>query len=380
MGSKSSACHTPATTAYWLPSLLAKGEIPARQQELFLSCANISAKLRFRNIMKLQGVLMRLLVTGGAGFIGSNFVRRSLESSLSDVSSIVVLDKLTYAGNKENLEVISKLDNYEFVHGDICNFELVATLIESVDAVVNFAAESHVDRSIESSAAFVETNTTGVQVMLDAMKKVGGKKRFLQVSTDEVYGSIESGSWHEDFLLQPNSPYSASKAGGEYLARAFHKTYNLDVVTTRCSNNYGPHHFPEKLIPLFITNILEGKKVPVYGNGGNVRDWLHVDDHCRGIHKVLMGGKSGEIYNIGGGRELTNLEITHLILQAMGADESSIEYVEDRKGHDLRYSVDWTKINRELGYEPLVKFDDGLKETIDWYRNNTQWWKPLKKQ
>ena len=323
---------------------------------------------------------MRLLVTGGAGFIGSNFVRRSLESSLSDVSSIVVLDKLTYAGNKENLEVISKLDNYEFVHGDICNFELVATLIESVDAVVNFAAESHVDRSIESSAAFVETNTTGVQVMLDAMKKVGGKKRFLQVSTDEVYGSIESGSWHEDFLLQPNSPYSASKAGGEYLARAFHKTYNLDVVTTRCSNNYGPHHFPEKLIPLFITNILEGKKVPVYGNGGNVRDWLHVDDHCRGIHKVLMGGKSGEIYNIGGGRELTNLEITHLILQAMGADESSIEYVEDRKGHDLRYSVDWTKINRELGYEPLVKFDDGLKETIDWYRNNTQWWKPLKKQ
>lgn len=323
---------------------------------------------------------MRLLVTGGAGFIGSNFVRRSLENSLPDVSSIVVLDKLTYAGNKENLEVISRLDNFEFVHGDICNFELVATLIDSVDAVVNFAAESHVDRSIESSAAFVETNTTGVQVMLDAMKKVGGKKRFLQVSTDEVYGSIESGSWHEDFLLQPNSPYSASKAGGEHLVRAFHKTYKLDVVTTRCSNNYGTHHFPEKLIPLFITNILEGKKVPIYGNGRNIRDWLHVDDHCRGIHKVLMGGKSGEIYNIGGGRELTNLEITHLILQAMGADESSIEYVEDRKGHDLRYSVDWTKINRELGYEPQVKFEDGLKGTIDWYRNNTQWWKPLKKQ
>jgi dTDP-glucose 4,6-dehydratase len=323
---------------------------------------------------------MRLLVTGGAGFIGSNFVRRSLEGSLPGISSILVLDKLTYAGIKENLEVISGHDNYEFIHGDICNFDLVASLLDTVDGVVNFAAESHVDRSIESASAFVETNTTGVQVMLDAMKKVGGKKRFLQVSTDEVYGSIDTGSWHEDFLLQPNSPYSASKAGGEYLARAFHKTYKLDVVTTRCSNNYGTHHFPEKLIPLFITNILEGKKVPIYGNGGNIRDWLHVDDHCRGIHKVLMGGKSGEIYNIGGGRELTNLEITHSILHAMGADESSIEYVEDRKGHDLRYSVDWTKINRELGYEPQVKFEDGLRDTINWYKNNTKWWEPLKRK
>jgi dTDP-glucose 4,6-dehydratase len=324
-------------------------------------------------------VILRLLVTGGAGFIGSNFVRRALEGSLTDISSIVVLDKLTYAGVRDNLKSISNNPGYQFIHGDICDADLVSSLIETVDAVVNFAAESHVDRSIASASAFVETNTTGVQVMLDALKKVGPNKRFLQVSTDEVYGSIESGSWDEEFPLQPNSPYSASKAGGELLARAFHKTYNMDVVTTRCSNNYGSHHFPEKLIPLFITNLLEGKKVPVYGNGINVRDWLHVDDHCRGIHKVLMGGVAGEIYNIGGGRELTNLEITHLILAAMDADESSIEYVEDRKGHDLRYSVNWSKINRELGYEPLVKFENGLSETIDWYRNNLEWWKPLKK-
>jgi dTDP-glucose 4,6-dehydratase len=324
-------------------------------------------------------VILRLLVTGGAGFIGSNFVRRALEGSLTDISSIVVLDKLTYAGVRDNLKSISNNPGYQFIHGDICDADLVSSLIETVDAVVNFAAESHVDRSIASASAFVETNTTGVQVMLDALKKVGPNKRFLQVSTDEVYGSIESGSWDEEFPLQPNSPYSASKAGGELLARAFHKTYNMDVVTTRCSNNYGSHHFPEKLIPLFITNLLEGKMVPVYGNGINVRDWLHVDDHCRGIHKVLMGGVAGEIYNIGGGRELTNLEITHLILAAMDADESSIEYVEDRKGHDLRYSVNWSKINRELGYEPLVKFENGLSETIDWYRNNLEWWKPLKK-
>ena len=324
-------------------------------------------------------VFLRLLVTGGAGFIGSNFVRRALEGSLTNISSIVVLDKLTYAGVKDNLKSVSNNPGYQFIHGDICDADLVSSLIETVDAVVNFAAESHVDRSIASASAFVETNTTGVQVMLDAIKKVGPSKRFLQVSTDEVYGSIESGSWDEEFPLQPNSPYSASKAGGELLARAFHKTYNMDVVTTRCSNNYGSHHFPEKLIPLFITNLLEGKKVPVYGNGINVRDWLHVDDHCRGIHKVLMGGVAGEIYNIGGGRELTNLEITHLILAAMDADESSIEYVEDRKGHDLRYSVNWSKINRELGYEPLVKFENGLSETIDWYRNNLEWWKPLKK-
>jgi dTDP-glucose 4,6-dehydratase len=323
---------------------------------------------------------MRLLVTGGAGFIGSNYVRRAAQQSLAGVDSITVLDALTYAGIKENLDSVTSQCDLRFVEGNICDGGLVASLLDEVDAVVNFAAESHVDRSIDSAAEFVSTNVTGVQVLLDAIKASGRKIRFLQVSTDEVYGSIESGSWDESSPLLPNSPYSATKAGGELLARAYNRTHGMDVVITRCSNNYGPYHFPEKLIPLFITNLLEGKKVPVYGNGRNVRDWLHVDDHCRGIHAALMNGKSGEVYNIGGGRELTNLEITRLILEAMGADESSIEYVEDRKGHDLRYSVDWTKINRELGYEPQVKFEDGLRETIEWYRNNRAWWAPLKQR
>ena len=321
---------------------------------------------------------MRILVTGAAGFIGSNFVRRINDQSCRGVSSVLGLDLLTYAGVIDNLSGVSLDEKFTFVHGDIRNADLIKDLIANVDAVVNFAAESHVDRSIQSSAEFVSTNVTGVQILLDAIKASGRNIRFLQVSTDEVYGSIESGSWDENSPLMPNSPYSASKAGGELLARSYHRTHGLDVVITRCSNNYGPFHFPEKLIPLFITNLLEGKKVPVYGNGMNVRDWLHVDDHCRGIHSVLMNGKSGEVYNIGGGRELNNLEITELILEAMGADKSSIEYVEDRKGHDLRYSIDWTKINRELGYEPQVKFEDGLRETIDWYRNNSDWWKKLK--
>ena len=323
---------------------------------------------------------MRLLVTGGAGFIGSNFVRRSIEKVLPGIESIDVLDALTYAGIRENLDSVTGQSNLRFVEGYICDVKLVSSLLAGVDAVVNFAAESHVDRSINSAAEFVKTNVAGVQVLLDAIKASGRKIRFLQVSTDEVYGSIETGSWDENRPLLPNSPYSASKAGGELLARAYHRTHGMDVVITRCSNNYGPYHFPEKLIPLFITNLLEGKKVPVYGNGKNVRDWLHVDDHCRGIHAALMNGRAGEVYNIGGGRELTNLEITSLILEAMGADESSIQYVEDRKGHDLRYSVDWTKINRELGYEPQVSFEDGLKETIEWYRNNRAWWEPLKQR
>jgi dTDP-glucose 4,6-dehydratase len=321
---------------------------------------------------------MRLLVTGGAGFIGSNFVRKVFDQTLTGFSRITVLDKLTYAGSKNNLELVAQNENYSFFHGDICNPSLINSLISEVDAIINFAAESHVDRSIQSSAEFIHTNVTGVQVLLDAIKASNRNIRFVQVSTDEVYGSINSGSWNEDSPLLPNSPYSASKAGGELLARAYHRTHGLDVVITRCSNNYGTHHFPEKLIPLFITNLLEGKKVPVYGAGENVRDWLHVDDHCRGIYAVLMNGKSGDVYNIGGGRELTNNEITSRILEAMGANESSIEYVEDRKGHDLRYSVDWTKINRELGYEPQVNFEDGLKQTINWYRENEAWWKPLK--
>jgi dTDP-glucose 4,6-dehydratase len=323
---------------------------------------------------------MRVMVTGGAGFIGSNFTRMIFNSDLPGVQSVLVIDKLTYAGVQSNLFSLTGHSEYAFIHGDICDFGLLSTLLNDVDAIINFAAESHVDRSIGSAAEFVETNVAGVQVLLDAIKASGRKIRFVQVSTDEVYGSIESGSWDEDCPLLPNSPYSATKAGGELLARSYHRTHGLDVVITRCSNNYGTHHFPEKLIPLFITNLLEGKKVPVYGNGKNVRDWLHVDDHCRGIYSALMKGKSGEVYNIGGGRELTNLEITHMILEAMGADESSIEYVEDRKGHDLRYSVDWTKINRELAYEPQVKFEDGLRDTIEWYRNNRAWWEPLKQR
>jgi dTDP-glucose 4,6-dehydratase len=320
---------------------------------------------------------MRVLVTGGAGFIGSNFVRMFARGEMQEISSVQVLDKLTYAGVRENLSGLSKIPGYSFLQGDICNLEKVSQLLIDVDAVINFAAESHVDRSISGASDFVQANVVGVQILLEAIKASGREIRFLQVSTDEVYGSIKEGSWTEEWPLLPNSPYSASKAGGELLARSYNRTHGMDVVITRCSNNYGTHHFPEKLIPLFITNLIEGKKVPVYGTGQNVRDWLHVDDHCRGIYLVLMNGRSGEVYNIGGGREVTNNEITSLILNAMGADKSSIEYVEDRKGHDFRYSVDWTKIGKELGYEPQIKFENGLRETIQWYRDEA-WWKPLK--
>jgi dTDP-glucose 4,6-dehydratase len=321
---------------------------------------------------------MKLLVTGGAGFIGSNFVRMIGNGRLDGFSEVKVLDKLTYAGIKENLAEVSNMPGYEFIHGDINDSIKVQDLLSEVDAVVNFAAESHVDRSILGANDFIQTNIVGVQALLDGIKSINKEIRFLQVSTDEVYGSIKKGSWAEDWPILPNSPYSASKASGELLARAFYKTHGVDVVITRSSNNYGTHHFPEKLIPLFITNLLEGKKVPLYGTGENVRDWLHVDDHCRGIYKVLMNGKTGEVYNIGGGRELTNNEITNIILKSMGASASNIDYVEDRLGHDFRYSVNWKKIKDELGYEPQVKFEDGLKETIQWYKENESWWKPLK--
>ncbi len=325
-------------------------------------------------------MVVRVLITGGAGFIGSNFVRMIARGEFPEISSVKVIDSLTYAGVIENLKGAERIEGYSFIQGDICNTVLVQQLLENVDAVLNFAAESHVDRSISSASDFIQTNIVGVQVLLDAIKESERKIRFLQISTDEVYGSIKSGSWTEEWPLMPNSPYSASKASGELLARSYNRTHGMDIVITRCSNNYGTHHFPEKLIPLFITNLIEGKKVPVYGTGENVRDWLHVDDHCRGIYSVLIKGGSGEVYNIGGGRELTNNEITSLILDAMGADETSIDYVEDRKGHDLRYSVDWIKIKRELGYEPQVKFEDGLRDTIQWYRDNEAWWKPLKKR
>jgi dTDP-glucose 4,6-dehydratase len=323
---------------------------------------------------------VRLLVTGGAGFIGSNFVRRAFDGTFKDFRSVIVLDKLTYSGVLANLSGLKDEAGFEFVQGDICDSRLVAELVESVDMVVNFAAESHVDRSIENASEFVKTNVLGVQVLLDAIKNGSKSKRFLQVSTDEVYGSIDSGSWDEEFPLKPNSPYSASKAGGEFLARSYGVTHGMDIVTTRCSNNYGPFHFPEKMIPLFITNLIQGKKVPVYGDGRNVRDWLHVDDHCHGIYLALIKGKPNEVYNIGGGTELSNLELTHMILNALGADETFIEYVQDRKGHDQRYSVNCTKIQKELGYQPQVKFQDGLASTIDWYRKNQDWWEPLKKR
>jgi dTDP-glucose 4,6-dehydratase len=319
---------------------------------------------------------LRVLVTGGAGFIGSNFVRRTLDGTLPGISEITVLDKLTYAGTLTNLSSLPH-GSYRFVQGDICDTELVNRLTKEHDVIVNFAAESHVDRSIEGAKDFVETNVLGTQNLLDAALR-NEVKTFIQISTDEVYGTISEGSWREDFPLLPNSPYSASKASADLFARAYYRTFGLDVRITRCSNNYGPYQFPEKVIPLFVTNLIDGKKVPLYGKGLNVRDWLHVDDHCRGIHAVLMKGKAGEIYNIGGGEELTNKELTSTILTKMGKDDSSIEYVQDRLGHDLRYSVSIEKIERELGYKPRVKFNEGIEETIEWYKKNEQWWRPLK--
>jgi dTDP-glucose 4,6-dehydratase len=324
---------------------------------------------------------MKILVTGGAGFIGSNFVRMALTDKFPDfkVNELVVLDLLTYAGDEENLAPIATDKRYKFVKGDIRDLELAKKLMSQSDYVVHFAAESHVDRSIEGGSEFVSTNVMGTQVLLDAARN-SNIKRFLHVSTDEVYGSISEGSWPEDHPLLPNSPYSASKAGSDLLVRAYNRTHKLDTVITRCSNNYGQYQFPEKVMPLFITNIIEGKKVPLYGNGLNVRDWLHVDDHCRGIALALTKGKSGEVYNIGGGTELTNVELTHKILDAMGVGKEFIQPVEDRKGHDLRYSVDITKINTQLGYSPQVNFEEGLAQTINWYKNNEAWWKKHKQQ
>lgn len=319
---------------------------------------------------------MKILVTGGAGFIGSNFVKRVVEGSLGGIRSITVLDKLTYAGTLTNLSGLPE-DSFEFVQGDICDQDLVQSLAKRHDAIINFAAESHVDRSITGSRDFVLTNVLGTHTLLDAAR-IGEVSVFVQVSTDEVYGSILEGSWPETDPVLPNSPYAASKASADMMARSYHRTHGLDVRITRCSNNYGPRQFPEKIVPLFVTNLMDGLKVPVYGNGANVRDWLHVDDHCRGIHAVLDRGQAGEIYNIGGGTELSNMEMSRMILSLMSKDESSIEYVHDRPGHDFRYSVDITKISRELGYQPQVDLEHGLRETVEWYRENESWWRPLK--
>jgi dTDP-glucose 4,6-dehydratase len=320
---------------------------------------------------------VRILVTGGAGFIGSGYVRALLADRYPGAAgaSVTVLDLLTYSGNRANLpEVHPRLT---FVHGDIGDAGLVRELLPGHDAVVHFAAESHVDRSIAGAVPFVTTNVLGTQVLLDAAR-AAGVGRFVHVSTDEVYGSIEEGSWTERWPVAPNSPYAASKAGSDLLALAAHRTHGMDVVVTRCSNNYGPYQFPEKVIPLFVTNLLDGRPVPLYGDGGNVRDWLHVEDHCRGIELVLEKGRAGEVYHIGGGTELTNKELTARLLAACGAGWDMVTPVPDRKGHDRRYSLDITKIGDELGYAPRIGLDDGLAATVTWYRENRAWWEPLK--
>ncbi|GGK40965.1 dTDP-glucose 4,6-dehydratase [Pilimelia terevasa] len=317
---------------------------------------------------------MRLLVTGGAGFIGSHYVRGLLTGAFGGAAAVTVLDALTYAGNPANLAPVADHPGYRFVHGDIADAALLADLVPGHDVVVNFAAETHVDRSIADPTAFLRTNVLGVQCLLEAVRAAGA--RMVHVSTDEVYGSIEVGSWPEDHPLLPNSPYSAAKAGADLLCRAYHRTYGLDVRVTRCSNNYGPHQYPEKLIPLFVTHLHDGRQVPLYGDGGNVRDWLHVDDHCRGVHLVLERGAAGEVYNIGGGTELSNKELTAQLLAACGADWSAVTYVADRPGHDRRYSVDTRKL-AALGYAPRVPFASGLTDVVRWYRDNESWWRPL---
>ena len=315
---------------------------------------------------------MRLLVTGGAGFIGSNFVRNASLGKYQEISEITVLDKLTYAGSLVNLVGLGSNIKYNFVQGDICDSALVRSLISHSDAIINFAAESHVDRSIENSTDFINTNILGVQVLLEAIREISPGKRFVQISTDEVYGSITVGSWDEYHPLKPRSPYSASKASADLISQAFANTYKLDVVITRCSNNYGPRQHNEKLIPFFINRIIQNKYVPLYGDGKNIRDWLHVSDHCNAIFLALTKGRSGEIYNIGGGQELSNIEITKVLLACLGKSEELIKFVPDRPGHDFRYSVNYEKAYRELGYEPTNKFEESILETIDWYRKSIE--------
>ena len=322
---------------------------------------------------------MKVLVTGGAGFIGSNFVRRTLEDAYEGLegAEVVVYDALTYSGNPANLAPVAQSPRFTFVQADIRDAGALDDVLPGIDTVVHFAAESHVDRSVRDSGIFVETNVLGTQRLLDASLRAG-IQRFVHVSTDEVYGSIAEGSWDEAQPLEPNSPYSASKAGSDLLARSYYRTHGMNLSITRCSNNYGPYHFPEKVIPLFITNLIDGLHVPLYGTGENIRDWLHVDDHTRGIAMVVTGGRAGEVYNIGGGTELSNRELTQKLLDATGTDWSYVDQVEDRKGHDLRYSVDIGKIQSELGYAPLVPFDQGLADVVQWYRDNRSWWEPLK--
>ena len=314
--------------------------------------------------------MKRVLVTGGAGFIGSCYVRGLAGTD----AKVTVLDKLTYAGNLANLRPVEGA--FEFVEGDICDGGLLADVVPGHDVVVNFAAESHVDRSIDSAGEFVRTNVLGTQTLMQACLDAG-TPRVVQVSTDEVYGSIETGSWDEDAPLSPNSPYSAAKAGGDLIALAYARTHGLPVSVTRCGNNYGPYQFPEKVVPLFITNLMDGLTVPLYGDGGNIRDWIHADDHCRGIRIVAERGEPGEVYHIAGTAELTNLELTRRLLDALGVDWDRVRRVEDRKGHDRRYSMSDAKL-RALGYAPQVSFASGLAETVEWYAGHREWWEPLR--
>ncbi|GGZ97336.1 dTDP-glucose 4,6-dehydratase [Streptomyces echinoruber] len=323
---------------------------------------------------------LRILVTGGAGFIGSHYVRRLVRGAYPAFAgaAVVVLDKLTYAGTEAALEPVAGDERLRLVIGDICDADLLDDLLPGTDVVVHFAAESHVDRSITGAAEFVRTNVEGTHTLLRACRNAG-VGRFVQVSTDEVYGSIAEGSWREDQPLDPSSPYSASKASADLLALAYHRTYGLPVCVTRCSNNYGPYQFPEKMIPLFVTNLLDGGTVPLYGSGHNVREWLHVDDHCRGVQLVAEAGRPGTVYHVGGGTELTNRELTSLLLRELGADwQDAVRPAPDRPGHDLRYSIDDTRIRTELGYRPRIDFRTGLADTVRWYAENRSWWEPLK--
>jgi dTDP-glucose 4,6-dehydratase len=323
---------------------------------------------------------MRMLVTGGAGFIGSHYVRAVLTGAYPAFRDgcVTVLDKLTYAGNMANLETVWDSPRLSFVHGDICDATLLSSVVPGHDVVINFAAETHVDRSIIGASAFIATNVAGTEALLRACV-AAGIRRTVQVSTDEVYGSIAAGTWREDAPLAPNSPYAASKASGDLVARAYARTYGLNVSVTRCCNNYGPYQFPEKVIPLFVTNLLSGQRVPLYGDGGNVRGWVHVDDHCRGIQLVVERGRAGAVYHINGDTELTNNELAQRLLAACGASWDMVSYVNDRKGHDRRYALDDSAL-RALGYGPRIPFAEGLKATIRWYKENRSWWIPAKER
>lgn len=319
---------------------------------------------------------MKLLITGGAGFIGSHYVRGLLAGAYPghEETRLTVLDKLTYSGTLTSLPYGHP--RLTFVRGDICDRDLLMDVLPGHDAIVHFAAESHVDRSIAGSAPFITTNVVGTHTLLECCRHTG-VERFVHVSTDEVYGSVEEGSWTESSPLEPNSPYGASKAASDLVVRAFHRTYGLWTTVTRCSNNYGPYQFPEKIIPLFVTRLLDGGKVPLYGDGRHVREWLHVDDHCRAIHLVLESGRAGRTYNVGGGTELTNRELTARVLAELGMDWGRVERVRDRPGHDRRYSLNTSRIREELGFEPRISFAHGLADTVRWYRENRAWWEPL---